>query len=947
MAVDFLKLPPQSVDAEQSVLGGMLLDNQRWDAIADKISADDFYRREHRLIFNAISALCGENSPADVVTVSEWLERNGDLEASGGLAYLGELANNTPSAANIVAYAGIVRERSILRQLLHVTGEVADVAYNPGGRSAADILDLAEKRIFDIGESGRRQGAVESIASLLAKTVDRIDLLSRSGSSIIGVATGFTDLDQMTSGLQKSDLVIIAGRPSMGKCIVHDSELVMDDGSVATIEEVCQRRQGQRVGTLTDDFRLARATPSDYVDDGIKPVFEVTTRLGRRIETTLTHPFLTLAGWRPLHELKVGDVVAVPRRLPVFGTERLRECEVKLLAYLIGDGGLTGNTARFTNSNPRIAADFSEAVAAFGGLSLAVTERRRGFAPSWRVRGDREVIAANRAGFAARFDGALDASGLSMRAVAAAVGVVPATLTYWRQGKSVPDAHSFERLCQVLCVQPAALTPEGWHTARKNSVNPLARWLSGLGLMGHGAAQKAIPAAVFRLTRDQQALFLNRLFATDGWATVLKSSQAQLGYATVNERLARQVQHLLLRFGVIASLRQRWVKYREARRPSWQLDITHAESILAFAREIGIYGKERALAAAVAAVEQRRRQTNTDLLPIEVWKFLERAKGDMPWSELARKAGVSDSNIHVGRRGLSRARLAKFALALGDPGLLALAHSDVYWDRITVIVPAGEKQVYDLTIPGTHNFIANDVCVHNTTLAINIAENAAVGHKVPVAIFSMEMPGMQLAMRMLASLGRIDSHRIRTGRLTDEDWPRLTSAMSLLSEAPIFVDDTPALSPMELRARARRIKREHGLGLVVVDYLQLMQSTETQENRATEISNITRALKSMAKELDVPLIAMSQLNRSLESRTDKRPVMSDLRESGAIEQDADVILFIYRDEVYNEDSADKGVAEIIIGKQRNGPTGTTRLTFLGQYTRFENYISGDFDRNYR
>jgi len=225
---------------------------------------------------------------------------------------------------------------------------------------------------------------------------------------------------------------------------------------------------------------------------------------------------------------------------------------------------------------------------------------------------------------------------------------------------------------------------------------------------------------------------------------------------------------------------------------------------------------------------------------------------------------------------------------------------------------------------------------------MNIAENVAM-KKLPVAIFSMEMPGEQLAMRMLASMSRINTHKVRTGKLSDDDWPRITSTMSLLAQAPIFIDDTPGLTPMELRTRARRLKREHGLELVLVDYLQMMQSFEGNENRATEISNITRALKNLAKELNIPLIAMSQLNRSLEQRPNKRPVMSDLRESGSIEQDADVILFIYRDEVYNEDSADKGTAEIIIGKQRNGPTGTVRLTFLGQYTKFENYISTGFD----
>jgi replicative DNA helicase len=201
------------------------------------------------------------------------------------------------------------------------------------------------------------------------------------------------------------------------------------------------------------------------------------------------------------------------------------------------------------------------------------------------------------------------------------------------------------------------------------------------------------------------------------------------------------------------------------------------------------------------------------------------------------------------------------------------------------------------------------------------------------------MPGEQLAMRMMSSLGHIDQHRVRTGRLEDDDWPRLTSAVSLLTEAPLFIDDTPALSPTELRARARRLMQEQGgLGLILIDYLQLMQVPGHRENRATEISEISRNLKAVAKELNVPVLALSQLNRSLEQRPNKRPVMSDLRESGAIEQDADVIVFIYRDEVYNEDSPDKGTAEIIIGKQRNGPIGTVRLTFRGQYTRFENYV---------
>jgi replicative DNA helicase len=226
-----------------------------------------------------------------------------------------------------------------------------------------------------------------------------------------------------------------------------------------------------------------------------------------------------------------------------------------------------------------------------------------------------------------------------------------------------------------------------------------------------------------------------------------------------------------------------------------------------------------------------------------------------------------------------------------------------------------------------------------TALALNIGEHIALVSKMPVAIFSMEMGATQLAMRLMGSVGRLDQHKIRTGRLSNDDWERLSGALGRLNDAPIHIDETPALNALELRARARRLSRQYGgkLGAIVVDYLQLMQAVGEGENRATEISEISRSLKALAKELKVPVMALSQLNRSLEQRPNKRPVMSDLRESGAIEQDADVIVFIYRDEVYNPESQDKGTAEIIIGKQRNGPIGTVRLTFLGEFTRFEGF----------
>ncbi|MDC0662524.1 replicative DNA helicase [Marinobacter sp. SS21] len=448
-----VKVPPHSLEAEQAVLGGLMLDNRRFDEVSEVISSDDFYRQDHRLIFAAAERLASESEPLDVVTLAEFLERAGDIEDAGGLGYLAELAEKTPGAANIKAYASIVRERAVLRKLIEVSGEIVDSAFNPQGQTSDELLDQAERKVFQIAESRNKEGSgPESINPILTKALGRIEELFESDGSITGLTTGFQDLDDRTSGMQPSDLVIVAGRPSMGK----------------------------------------------------------------------------------------------------------------------------------------------------------------------------------------------------------------------------------------------------------------------------------------------------------------------------------------------------------------------------------------------------------------------------------------------------------------------------------------------------------------TTFAMNLVENALLKTGEPILVFSMEMPSDSIVMRMLSSLGRIDQTKVRSGRLEEDDWPRLTSAVSLLKDKPLYIDDTAGLSPTELRSRARRVARENGgkLGMIMVDYLQLMRVPGNTEGRTAEISEISRSLKGIAKELNCPVVALSQLNRSLEQRPNKRPVNSDLRESGAIEQDADVIMFVYRDEVYNEDTPDKGVAEIIIGKQRNGPIGTVRLAFVGKYTKFEDLAHGDYSDDY-
>ncbi len=924
--VDALRVPPQSVEAEQAVIGGLMLAPDSLDRVGDLLTENDFYRRDHRMIYRGIRELAEKNKPFDAVTLGEWFEANNLSEQIGGAGYLIELASTTPSAANIRAYAEIVREKSVMRQLIDAGTEIVNDGFQPEGRDSQEVLSAAEMKVFRIAEQGRRGRAdFVPLREAMKEAFQVLQERYENQGSVTGLPTGFHDFDEMTAGLQPSDLIILAARPAMGKCLSADAEIVQDDGSIATIEQIVCARGGS-LGTLGEDFRLGRAAPSDFVDDGHKPTFEVRTRLGRRVETTAPHPFLTLEGWKPLLELQAGDFVAVPRRLPVFGTEAMRESEVRLLGYLIGDGGLTGATPRFTNSNPEIVADFQAALADFGGMQSRIVETREGFAPSWRMRGNPARDASNDCDFALRLDAHPRMARGGAAAVAREVGVLASSLSQWRRGKHVPDPASMSRLCAVLAIEPALTTP----------ANPLADWLRGHGLMGQGAAAKSIPAAVFRLPRAQLALLLNCLFATDGWASLLASGQSQLGYASVSERLARQVQHLLLRFGVVAKLRQRWVRYRDTRRSCWQLDITDGDSIRAFASDIGIHGKQAELDRVLLSLAGRKAHSNVDLLPVGIWTRIAEAKGGLSWTELAQRIGASESNLHVGKRGMSRARLARMAMVLQDAGLAALASSDVVWDRIESITCTGVQQVYDLTVPETHNFIANDICVHNTTLALNMAEYAALKTKKAVAVYSMEMSASQLAFRLISSIGRINATRLRTGQLEDEDWSRVNMAIKMLSDVKIFIDDTPALSPDVLRSKARRIKREHDLGLIVIDYLQLMTVPGTGENRATEISEISRSLKALAKELNVPVVALSQLNRGLESRTDKRPVMADLRESGAIEQDADIIVFIYRDEYYNKESQDKGLAEVIIGKQRNGPTGMCKLKFFGEYTRFDN-----------
>jgi len=718
------RLPPQNIEVEEAILGGILLDPEAIGRVSDRLVPEAFYISAHKDIYQAALRLNAQGKPTDLLAITSWLTDHDLLVRVGGRNKLVALVNRTVSAVNIDALAGLVMDKYLRRLLIKTGNEIVQLGYTTE-TELPKIFDQVEQKVFSVTQERPQLGLVH-IADTLINAFQDIET-RHQGIALPGVPCGFYDLDAMTSGFQRSDLIIVAGRPSMGKCLSHDAEILLSDGQICTIAELYHQRQGS-ILTLSDRSQFTWTQPSGFVDDGIKPVFAVTTRSGRSIETTITHPYLTMKGWERLENLQIGTQIAVPRKLDVFGKETIPESEVKLLAYSVSNDGC---------------------------------------------------------------------------------------------------------------------------------------------LLAKNAENKHIPPLVFKLERKQISLFINSLFARDGLIVPFNSSQLnqlRLSYITFSPKIARQVQHLLLRFGVISNLEKSTL--------TCYLNITEPESLKTFISEIGIFGKESILAELMATLVVEKSQ-----------KFLE---------------------------------------------------GDIFWDEIVAIESVGDKQVYDLTIPETHNFLANDICVHNTAFCLNLAHNIASGYKLPVAVFSLEMSKEQLVQRLLASEALIETGYLRSGRISQNQWEPLSRAVGILSDIPIFLDDTANITVTQMRSQVRRLQAEQGtnLGLVIIDYLQLMEGGG--DNRVQELSKITRSLKGLARELSVPIIALSQLSRGVEARTNKRPMLSDLRESGSIEQDADLVIMLYRDEYYNSDSPDRGLAEVIVSKHRNGPTGTIKLLFDPQFTKFKN-----------
>ncbi len=890
------RVPPHSVEAEESVLGSILLSVDAANEVMDKLDADDFYVPAHQAIFRAIHSLYNSNQAIDAITVSEELRRTTELERVGGVAYVTRLIDVVPSAANVEYYSGLVEEYSQRRHLIRAGSSVHDLAFRLDDEIST-VLDRAEQTVLAV--AGRRVGdSMASLGSLFSPILEELEALEAAGSEVTGLSTGFRDLDRKLTGLHPANLIIIAARPAMGKCLVgstmvvdpktgrrHRIDDLLDSDTIATAH----------VGALDlDTLRLEVAAPSGAIDNGVREVFRVTTRLGRRITATANHPFLTFDGWRELHQLQVGDEIAVPGQVEAFGVDELPDAEVAMLGYLIGDGDLSQRTPRFTNVDPRVIDDVSR-----WAEQLGCELRQDGDRPTYRIVG----------------------TGPTLAEVAEAAGVSVEWTRRALHGRRGPSPSTAER------IRDAAFQL-GYH----GRSNPLRVILERHGLAGATSHDKAVPEAVFRLPERQLALFLSRLYATDGSAWV-SGDIYRIEYATVSERLARDLQHLLLRFGVVAKVRRRRVRYNGGRRPAFDVSFQDPASVRGFAERIGIFSKESAVADVVAVASSRSDRAASDYLPMSVWDLIQAERADRSWADVSEATGrPRNHNWHARTRRPSRQLVSELAVGLGSEPLMRIATSDVIFDPIVSIEAAGRDRTYDIEVPVHHNFIADDIVVHNSALTANVAVNVALTGKA-VAFFSLEMSKEEVAQRMLCAMARIDSMKLRTGKIGESAWPRLTDAAGRLYSAPVFVDDSPVVTVTDIRAKCRRLKRQHGLALVVVDYMQLMQGA-ARENRQQEIAEISRSLKNLARELEVPIIAVSQLNRNLEQREDKRPRLGDLRESGSLEQDADIVIFIYRDEYYNEATEQKGIAEVIVAKHRAGSTGKVDMTFMPEFTRF-------------
>jgi replicative DNA helicase len=861
-------VPPQNIEAEESVLGAMLVAEPTLTRVIDevKLNAGDFYLEKHAAIFTCIHDLYAASKPVDELSVSESLTQRNQIEAAGGRHYVSELAAKVPAAGNAKHYAEIVQQNSLLRRLLGAGQQIQGWVHERDGEPR-ELSERAEKLLFDVAHK-EQASDFKLLSEILHDEVDRLEKLSTGELELTGTPSGFRDIDSITGGFQPGNLIIVAARPAMGKCL-GKFEKIYDPHTgarrpVGELYEAFARGEEVWVASLGPDLKMRPAKAAAVAHNGRKRVYRLRTRLGRQLKTTSNHPVLTSSGWEELGKVKPEDRIAVPRRLPQpTRLSELPDHEIVLLGALIADGAIGGRTPCFCfGEGSQVLPEVERAVRRYG-LRLNIGSRNHGTT----------TISAGRGA----------------------------------------------------------------------STNPVTEMLRRHSLMGLKSAEKFVPDAIFGLSDEQITRFLGVMYACDGHV-YCSDRLAQIGYSTISERLARDVQHLLLRLGIVATIRTlKRPVYDGTGKVAREVRITSQESLRRFCELVSIPGKEGKQGEILERLDVAPRSTNTDTLPKAIWEDILLAKGDRSWAGVSEATGrPRNHNWHVGGRDPSRGLVADLTTAVESPALEELCDSDIWWDEVASVEYVGEEETYDLDVPGLRNFVANDIIVHNSAIVANIAENVAVKRNLPVAFFSLEMSEVELAQRFIACRARISGDKLRKGQVSQKDWPKVVRACNELEEAPLWFDDSSDLGVLDLRAKARRLHAQEqdrgGLGLIIVDYLQLMRSDDPRANRVEQVGQMSRGLKILARELEVPVLAISQLSRAPEQRHPPKPMLSDLRESGNLEQDADLVAFLFREDYYRDpDDEPDGLADLIIAKHRNGPIGSPKLVFLDRFPKFADF----------
>ncbi len=866
-------VPPQNIEAEESVLGAMLVSEPTLTRVIDevKLNTADFYLEKHGAIFTCVHDLYAASKPVDELSVTEALVQRNQIEQAGGKHYVSELAAKVPAAGNAKHYAEIVQQNSLLRRLLGAGQQIQGWVHERDGEPR-ELSERAEKLLFDVAHK-EQASDFKLLSEILHGEVDRLEKLSTGELELTGTPSGFRDIDAVTGGFQPGNLIIVAARPAMGKCCSAQS-LIYDPrtGTRRRMGELFKAYgEGEEiwVASLGPDLSMKPAKVAAIESNGRKEVFRLTTRLGRWTEATSNHPVLTSSGWQELGEVEPGARIAVPRQLPrTNATASLPDSEIVLLGALIADGSIGWGTPAYCYGADSGVVGVVEEAARAQGVQ---------FNPSRQMaKGSSRLTAKNR--------------------------------------------------------------PGG---------NPVTRMLGRHGLMGCRSADKFVPDAIFELSDEQLARFLSVMYACDGHV-YCSDRLAQIGYTTISERLARDVQHLLLRLGIVATIRTlKRPVYEGTGKVAREIRITSQESLRRFCELIRVPGKETKQDEVLERLGSAPRSTNTDTLPSNIWKEILFAKGARSWADVSELTGrPRNHNWHVGKRSPSRGLVAELTTAVASPALEELCDSDIWWDEVESVEYVGEEETYDLDVPGLRNFVADDIIVHNSAIVANIAENVAVKHNQPVAFFSLEMSEVELAQRFIACRARISGDKLRKGQVSQKDWPKVVRACNELEEAPLWFDDSSDLGVLDLRAKARRLHAQEqdkgGLGLIIVDYLQLMRTDDPRANRVEQVGQISRGLKILARELEVPVLAISQLSRAPEQRHPPKPMLSDLRESGNLEQDADVVAFLFREDYYRDPEEEPdGLADLIIAKHRNGPIASPKLVFLDRFPKFADFAGQD------